>query len=49
MRIVDGKIIEATEDELFSYWLSRGYDDIMSFPQFIMAMINNGVIVLKDS
>ena len=34
MKVVDGKITEATENELYSYWLSHGWDDIYSFPDF---------------
>ena len=31
MKIHNNKIVEATEDELFSIYLDKGYDDIMSF------------------
>ena len=38
MKIEDGKIVEATENELFDYYLTRGWDDIMSFPEFLERM-----------
>lgn len=49
MKIVDGKIVEATENELFNYWLEREYDDIMSFPQFIKNIMQNNVIIISDN
>lgn len=48
MKIVDGKIVEATEKELFDYWLKREFDDVMSFPDFLKQMLWNKVIVIKD-
>lgn len=34
MTIKDDKIVEITESELFDYYLTRGWDDIMSFTEF---------------
>lgn len=31
---VDGKIVEITENELFSLYLTSGMDDVMSFRDF---------------
>ena len=34
MKVTFGKIIEATEDELFSVWLKCGWCEIMSFYEY---------------
>lgn len=34
MIVKDGKIVEITESELFSLYLEREMDDIMSFPEY---------------
>lgn len=47
MTVEHGKIIEATESELFDYYLTRGWDDIMSFPDFLERMKNNGCKILN--
>lgn len=36
MKIRDGKIVEATENELFDVYLKKGLDDIMPFDFFMM-------------
>ena len=46
--IIDGKIAECTENELYDYWLSRGYDDIYSFPEFMQRCIDAGTVVTGD-
>ena len=38
MKIVDGKIVEATENELFSLYLEREMDDAISFTEYVMRM-----------
>lgn len=48
MKVVDGKIVEATEGELFSYWLSRGWCDVYSFPDFKARMELLGTNVTPD-
>ena len=35
MKVENGKIVEATEEELFEYFLSREFDDIMDFNAFL--------------
>ena len=35
MKIVDGKIAEATRDEMFDYYLARDFDDVMPFSEFL--------------
>lgn len=42
MKIVDEKIAEATCDEMFEYYLSRNFDDVMSFPEFLRRCEENG-------
>lgn len=34
MKIKNGKIVEATESELFGHYLKVGFDDVMSFIDF---------------
>lgn len=48
MKVVDGEIKEATEDELYSYWLSRGWCDIYSFPDFKARMELLGTDITTD-
>ena len=45
MTIKNGKIAEATESELFNYYLSRGFDDIMSFTDYMKRCVENGTII----
>ena len=47
MKIEEGKIIEATENELFDYYLTRGWDDVLPFPDFLERMKETGVEVTK--
>ena len=44
MTIENGKIIKATESELYKYWLDR-WSDIYSFDQFIYMMKDKGLII----
>ena len=48
MKIENGKIIEATEDELFDYYLRREYDLIYAFPMYMMACKKNGTKIIKE-
>ena len=48
MKVESGKIVEATEHELFCEWLKRGFDDIMSFPQYKASMQRTGVKIIED-
>lgn len=45
MKLKNGKIDEITEDELFKYYLSRGFDDIYPFDEFKRKMIEAGTKV----
>jgi len=48
MKIINNKIVEATQDELFSVYLKQGFDDIYSFPDYISRMLNVGVKITED-
>ena len=48
MKIKNGKIIEATELELYKYWLDR-WSDIYSFDQFMYMMKDKGVIIERSN
>lgn len=47
MKIKDGKIVEATESELFDYYISRGFDDIMSFKFYMERCESLGTVITK--
>lgn len=44
----NGKIIEISESELFSLYLERGIDEIMSFPDYKTRFVAVGCIVHDD-
>lgn len=48
MKIENDKIIQATEDELYSYWLSRDLDDVYSFPEYMQRMKEAGCEVIAE-
>jgi hypothetical protein len=48
MKIENGKIVEATETELFAYYLKRGMDDIYPFQEYCWRMAGAGVNILND-
>ena len=47
MKVENGKIAECTEEELFDYYISRGFDDIMSFTEYKQRCIANGTTVIS--
>lgn len=47
MKIKDGKIVEATESELFDYYLSRGFDDFMSFAFYMKRCEDLGTVITE--
>lgn len=49
MKIVNNKIVECTRMELINYWLTRGFDDIMSYYDYEERMIDAGVKILKNN
>ena len=34
MKCINGKIVEASENELYRIYLDRGWDDVLSFVEF---------------
>ena len=48
MKVVKGKIVEATENELFSLYLDRGMDDIMDFNEYKQRMKYAGCDIKDD-
>ena len=46
MKIVDGKIVEATENELFRLYLEREMDDAISFTEYVVRMQKAGCEVV---
>ena len=47
MTVKDGKITEATEEELFTYWLKR-YDDVLSLDDFLTRIKQAGTNVIEE-
>lgn len=48
MIIHKGYIIEATESELWEYYLKQEFDDVMPFDTFLELMRNHNVHIIKD-
>lgn len=48
MKINNGKIVELTEDELFSLYLSREMDLCMDFHEYRNRMVEAGVDIIQD-
>lgn len=48
MKIENGIIVEASTTELYEYWLSRGFDDIYSFNDFVDAIQDAGTKVVNE-
>lgn len=50
MKTENGKIIEATEYELFQVFLEYGYDELIDFEHYKIACVTHGTkIVEKDN
>lgn len=45
MKVEHGKIVEATEEELFSRYLRAGMDDIMSFYKYMAICEAHGTTI----
>ena len=45
MKVINGKIAEATEDEMFDYYLTRNWDDVMSFREWMRRCEEQGTTV----
>jgi hypothetical protein len=48
MIIHKGYIVEATESELWKYYLKQEFDDVMPFDTFLELMRNHNVHIIKD-
>lgn len=48
MKIVDGKIAEATRDEMFDYYLAHEFDDVMPFREFLETCKRLGTKVIDE-
>lgn len=49
MKVEDGKIVEATENELFGLYLERGMDDVMDFHEYRRRMEHAGCRVVDGN
>lgn len=47
MKITNGKIVEATNAELYEYWLKR-WSDIYSYPDYKRRCIELGTKVIEN-
>jgi hypothetical protein len=45
MKVVNGKIVQITEDELYKIYIEREWDDLFSFPDFVGVLEQNGMEV----
>ena len=48
MEIERGKIVEATDIELFRYWLESGWSDIYSYTEYKNKVKELGTRVIED-
>ena len=48
MKVSYGKIVEATEDELFAYWLKAEFCEIMSFREYKQRCVDLGTKVIDE-
>ena len=46
MTIKNGKIAKATENELFEYYLKRGFDDLMPFTDYKRRCVELGTEIV---
>lgn len=49
MKIENGKIVSATENELFDLYMRREMDDIMDFNEYKRQMKNAGCALVDES
>lgn len=48
MKTENGKIIEATRDELYHMWITGDWDEFMPFEEYIYHMEQSGVTVREN-
>jgi len=49
MKVVNNKIVEATENELFDVYLRKGYDEAMDFKEFARRCERAGTVVVEEN
>ena len=49
MKIKDGIILEATERELLKLYFEKGYEEFMSFKEYIIQLKDMGVKIIHES
>ena len=49
MKVENGKVIEATERELLKLYFEKGYEDFMSFKEYIIQLKDMGVNIIDES
>ena len=49
MDIKNGKIVKATQHEMYRYWLEQGWDEIMSFPDYLERCVEHGTEIIYDT
>jgi hypothetical protein len=49
MKISNSKIVEATENELFNFYLTCEFDDVMSFPDYMRRCVENGTVIKEEN
>lgn len=47
MKIKNGKIVSARENEMYKYWLAHELDDLYSFTEYIRLCEENGIIITE--
>ena len=47
MEVINEKITKATQSELYSYYITRELDDVMSFPDYLRQMKECGTVVTE--
>lgn len=48
MKIEDGLIVEISENELFSLYLDRGFDNVMDFNEYKVRMEASGCVIKEN-
>ena len=49
MTVINGKIAEATRDELFDYYLTRDWDTVMPFREWLRQCEEHGTKITKEA
>ena len=48
MKLENNKIVEATEDELYKYWIKSSWCDFMDFNEYKRRCENNGTKIVEE-